>query len=501
MKRVSLHHNQLLKHPLSYGTIYTLLTPAIPHPLSGIGHTDNRVTKSMSDQKERDQYRSDQYSSNAATAAYVEHIKEARDGNEEEALRKYLIFYNLASTAEFKPLTASVRPDTMKNFFEGIFHGRMLDYNYYQLEFLIAEWILRKKETIKNENKNDISALKRQYAVLNHALDIYFGYCQNYSIFGDTIPQERLNWLRLQVVIKIHLEQQPNSFDDWRIGFPPLGNATGWGLRTFSENEILELEPHSLPDLFDIISYKRVYLPRANLEEINLRHIQLEEAILIKANLSRTEAVSLNLKRANLSNSDFSRAKLSNAQMQEANLNQANLTYADLEEAKLNNASLVGVKLENTHMKKADFSNATLTDAQITASSLEEASFRKAYLQNASISRTNLRKTNFESASLQESEINDSDFKGAHLQKADLRNAKLNLVDFRGANLLGADLVGVEMKEMKFGEYPHKSGQFTTISENQYLQFFLDYDRKFFNIVPVNEMPLPNELASISSSL
>lgn len=106
----------------------------------------------------------------------------------------------------------------------------------------------------------------------------------------------------------------------------------------------------------DRISLKKLHIPGANLDDIDLRFSRLSEANLRGASLKQARLQGSRLEEAKMQD-----ACLSEAQLQKADLYCANLTNARLDGAWLENADLTGVWLEGVNLSFAHLEGTTLS--------------------------------------------------------------------------------------------------------------------------------------------
>ena len=173
-----------------------------------------------------------------------------------------------------------------------------------------------------------------------------------------------------------------------------------------------------------------------NLQERDLRFIDLSGAILPKADLRSAQLQHADLSRAQLqyaklSSAHLLRVKLPNAHLEHAELYTAHLQYVDLTSAQLQHADLSRAQLQHAYLNTAQLQHATLITTQ-----LQHADLSGTELQHADLSRAQ-----FLHAKLREAQLQGADLDFAELQGAqNLRSAKLQGADLRGAMLQGADL-------------------------------------------------------------
>jgi hypothetical protein len=134
-----------------------------------------------------------------------------------------------------------------------------------------------------------------------------------------------------------------------------------------------------------------------NIKRLN-RH-RIHEINLVNCYLPRTNLNYVNLKSSNLNS---------------ANISQSSLIEADLENARLNQTNFENSNLNQVNLKGAYASGANFKDAFLIKSQLEGAFLIKACFNNAFLMEANL----------QNAYLMGADFENASLYKADLRGAK-----------------------------------------------------------------------------
>lgn len=130
-----------------------------------------------------------------------------------------------------------------------------------------------------------------------------------------------------------------------------------------------------------------------DLENADLRGIDLPEMLFVGAKLHKAEMNNANFSGSGFLGSDMreaelSRAKLMGAEMHGVDLSGADLSFADLSEADLRGAKLNGANLENARLVGAQLCGATLDGARMAQADLSDAR-----LEGASILDTDLRAT------------------------------------------------------------------------------------------------------------
>ncbi|MBW4482126.1 MAG: pentapeptide repeat-containing protein [Tildeniella torsiva UHER 1998/13D] len=130
----------------------------------------------------------------------------------------------------------------------------------------------------------------------------------------------------------------------------------------------------------------------------------------------------------------LSAIQLPKAILEDANLKGANLEFANLEGADLTRSNLEGAFIFVANLKGAYLSRSNLEGAELTGSDLEGAGLSGANLKRSSLAGTNLEGTFLQGASLRETNLSSANLEGANLEGADLE----------GANLLRTNLVGAK---------------------------------------------------------
>ena len=114
----------------------------------------------------------------------------------------------------------------------------------------------------------------------------------------------------------------------------------------------------------DKVPLKRLEVPGADLESINLRKAKLIEANLSGASLKKANLIEVNIWDANLVNTDFTGAKLHHADLKGCNLENAKFILAELDKADLRDLEFLGVDFRNARLSGADLAGANLTGAK-----------------------------------------------------------------------------------------------------------------------------------------
>lgn len=134
-----------------------------------------------------------------------------------------------------------------------------------------------------------------------------------------------------------------------------------------------------------------------NIKRLN-RH-KIHEINLVNCYLPRTNLNYVNLAGSNLNSSNITQSSLIESNLENARLNQTNFENSNLNQAKLQGAYASGANFKDSFLIKANFEGAFLIKANFNNAFLMEANLQNCYLMGA-------------------------DFENASLYKADLRGAK-----------------------------------------------------------------------------
>lgn len=139
-----------------------------------------------------------------------------------------------------------------------------------------------------------------------------------------------------------------------------------------------------------------------------------------------------NIKRLNRHN--IQEINLVNCYLPRTNLNYVNLAGSNINSANITNAFLIEANLENTRLNQTNFENTNLNQANLTGAYASGANFRDAFLIKTNLRNSFLIKANFKNAFLME-----ADLQGSYLTGADFENASLYKADLRGAKGLNIE--------------------------------------------------------------
>jgi uncharacterized protein YjbI with pentapeptide repeats len=133
-----------------------------------------------------------------------------------------------------------------------------------------------------------------------------------------------------------------------------------------------------------------------------------------------------NIKRLNRHN--IYELNLVNCYLPRTNLNYVNLSGSNLNSANVAQSSLIETNLENARLNQTNFENSNLNQANLTGAYASGANFKDAFLIKANFENAFLIKANFNNAFLMEANLQN-----CYLMGADLENASLYKADLRGA--------------------------------------------------------------------
>src|SRR3954469_2741147 len=120
---------------------------------------------------------------------------------------------------------------------------------------------------------------------------------------------------------------------------------------------------------------------------------------------------------------------LVNCYLPRTNLNYVNLAGSNLNSANVSQSSLIEANLENARLNQTNFENSNLNQCMLKGAYASGANFKDAFLIKAQFENAFLIKANFSNAFLMEANLQNcyvmgADFENASLYKADLRGAK-----------------------------------------------------------------------------
>ncbi len=120
---------------------------------------------------------------------------------------------------------------------------------------------------------------------------------------------------------------------------------------------------------------------------------------------------------------------LVNCYLPRTNLNYVNLSGSNLNSANVSQSSLIEANLENARLNQTNFENSNLNQANLKGAYASGANYKDAFLIKSQFENAFLIKANFSNAFLMEANLQNcyvmgADFENASLYKADLRGAK-----------------------------------------------------------------------------
>jgi len=119
---------------------------------------------------------------------------------------------------------------------------------------------------------------------------------------------------------------------------------------------------------------------------------------------------------------------LVNCYLPRTNLNYVQLVGSNLNSANITQATLIEANLENARLNQTNFENSNLNQINLTSAYASGANFKDTFLIKAQLEGAFLIKANFNNAYLMEANL-----KNAYLMGADFENASLYKADLRGA--------------------------------------------------------------------
>lgn len=120
---------------------------------------------------------------------------------------------------------------------------------------------------------------------------------------------------------------------------------------------------------------------------------------------------------------------LVNCYLPRTNLNYVNLMASNMNSANISQSTLIESNLENARLNQTNFENSNLNQANLKGAYASGANFKDAFLIKTQFENAFLIKANFNNAFLMEANLQNcyvmgADFENASLYKADLRGAK-----------------------------------------------------------------------------
>ncbi|CAH2242588.1 BTB/POZ domain-containing protein KCTD9 [Pararge aegeria] len=161
------------------------------------------------------------------------------------------------------------------------------------------------------------------------------------------------------------------------------------------------------------LRFQGVNLAGADLNRLDLRHINFKYACLARCNLSG----------ANLSHCCLERADLSHANLEGAQLLGVKALCANME-----GALLIGCNMEDPAGSKAVMEGVNLKGADLEGSNMAGVNLRVATLKNANLQNCDLRAAVLAGADLESCDLSGSDLHEANLRGANLKDAMFELM-------------------------------------------------------------------------
>ncbi|MCS4277570.1 uncharacterized protein YjbI with pentapeptide repeats [Mycetocola sp. BIGb0189] len=180
----------------------------------------------------------------------------------------------------------------------------------------------------------------------------------------------------------------------------------------------------------------------ANLGELRVAGVNLENANLRDADLCGIDLVGANLKGANLGNSNLTRANLANADLRGAYFYPKWCQKLSLEKANLSGMELWFFTLDAVRLHGSDCGNAKFYQGE-----LSRVSFSSANLTSTVFDGCELKTVDFTRAKLQGTEFTDCNFTDVSFEGASLKDVTL-----RGCDLTGASFVGCDTSDVDFSQ-------------------------------------------------
>lgn len=125
---------------------------------------------------------------------------------------------------------------------------------------------------------------------------------------------------------------------------------------------------------------------------------------------------------------------LVNCYLPRTNLNYVNLSGSNLNSSNISQSSLIECNLENARLNQTNFENSNLNQANLTGAYASGANFKDSFLIKSNFEGAFLIKANFNNAYLMEANLQN-----CYLMGADLENASLYKADLRGAKGLSIE--------------------------------------------------------------
>jgi uncharacterized protein YjbI with pentapeptide repeats len=135
-----------------------------------------------------------------------------------------------------------------------------------------------------------------------------------------------------------------------------------------------------------------------------------------------------------------------------ANLQGVDLSHLDLRKALLHGARMEGANLGGARMEGANLRLARMERANLGEARLEEANFGEARMERTYLSEAWMKGANFGGARMEGAYLSGARMQGANLGAARTEGADLSWVRMEGANLSGARMEGADLSGARFDE-------------------------------------------------
>ncbi|MCB9262533.1 MAG: pentapeptide repeat-containing protein [Flavobacteriales bacterium] len=179
---------------------------------------------------------------------------------------------------------------------------------------------------------------------------------------------------------------------------------------------MMNLDSNSFKKIKQKVSFAQAYLPRANLQKMDLSGIDLSNSYLKSAEMDEVNLSGSNLKEANIWG-----ANLRQSVFDSSNMNRCILSWSNLEYSSLIGCNMNAAESENTNFT---FSNVSLAKASF--SNLNYSNFSYAQLKGANLDWSKLKMVNFDKTDLSSSSIINADISHSNIFSAILNEIQVN---------------------------------------------------------------------------
>ncbi len=232
------------------------------------------------------------------------------------------------------------------------------------------------------------------------------------------------------------LRQGVDVWNKWRMENPTV-------YVDLSQADLTEVNLENV-NLNEAVLYKTYFsgscLRNANIANAILNKASFDNVDLHKANLKRSKLFDTRFYHANLQGSDLSFTQGENVLFMEAKIQAADLSYASLSKTNLAMANLNDAKLIETNLKYSSLDHARLKGANLNEAKLINSTFKQANLYQANLVGADLRMADLYLAYLREVNFTKAKLCDANLSEANLTGAILSKANLNGANFSKADL-------------------------------------------------------------